>query len=100
MNPARVDEFRSFALERSLPMFRAQDGFLGVLFTEGSARFATMSFWGDGTAVNALESSPSYRATVDAIMTSGLLTGQQNVEIFDVNDGYIDSAIANVMRRA
>lgn len=98
VEPNRVDEYRSFALERSLPMFCTQNGFLGVLFTEAQARFAVISLWKDRMALEALERSESYRSTVNAIISSGFLTGNQNIEVFEVNSGYIDGSVVDITR--
>ena len=100
VEPTRVDEYRSFAIERSLPMFREQDGFLGVMFTESELRFAVISLWTDRRAAEALESSASYRATVAAITRAGFLTGSQGVEILDVKGGHVDVAVAGVLSKS
>lgn len=92
VDPDRVDEYRAFATERSLQMFRSQGGFLGVLFTESESQFAVMSFWRDRGSAQALEASSSYQSTVQAITATGFLTGAQNVEIFEVVGGELTEA--------
>ncbi|HEX2050153.1 MAG TPA: antibiotic biosynthesis monooxygenase [Actinomycetota bacterium] len=100
VDPERVDEYLTFAQHRSLPMFHAHDGFLGVLFAESDERFATITLWRDRASVDALERSPTYRDTVADILAAGFLTGTQTVEVLDVAGGDLtDDAIHAVPRR-
>jgi heme-degrading monooxygenase HmoA len=88
VDPARADEYERFAHERSLPMFRRQAGFRGVLFAAGDeTERVVLSFWENADAVEALGRSPTYRETVDALLASGILTGEQTVEVLDVRGG-------------
>jgi heme-degrading monooxygenase HmoA len=88
IDPARSEEYESFASERSLPMFRSQPGFRGVLFASGDeTERAVVSFWENTGAVEELGRSPTYRETVDALLASGILTGEQTVEVLDVHGG-------------
>jgi heme-degrading monooxygenase HmoA len=88
IDPARADEYERFAAERSLPMFRAQEGYRGVLFTTaGDDTRAVVSFWEDAAALEALDRSESYRETVDALVATGLLGGEQSVELLEVHGG-------------
>jgi heme-degrading monooxygenase HmoA len=88
IDPARAESYERFARERSLPMFRAQQGFRGVLFAAGdAAERVVLSFWEETGAVAALDGSPTYRETVDALLTSGILSGEQTVEVLDVQGG-------------
>jgi heme-degrading monooxygenase HmoA len=88
IDPARAAEYERFAEERSLPMFRAQPGFRGVLFTTAAGdRRAVISFWEDEAAVELLDRSASYRETAAALGSTGILQGEQTVEILDVSGG-------------
>ncbi len=88
--PGRVEEYRRFERERCLPMFRRQPGLLGVLFLrEAGDRVASVTIWEDGGAVEALESSPSYRGTTRELAESGLLAGERSVETFKVAGGIL-----------
>jgi hypothetical protein len=87
-----VDEYRSFAKQRSLPMFRSHRGFLGVLFTEAESDFAVISFWQDRDCAEALEGSATYKDTVTRILAGGFLSGEQSVEIFEVAGGELTEA--------
>ncbi len=90
--PARIEEYRRFEQKRCLPMLRRQPGFLGVLFLrEAGDRAASVTVWEDGGAVEALESSPSYRGTTRDLVESGLLAGEQSVEVFEVAGGALRS---------
>jgi heme-degrading monooxygenase HmoA len=88
LNPARLEAYRRFERERSLPMFRRQPGFLAVLFLrEADDRAASLTIWEDTGAVEALINSPSYRRTARELAESGLLAGGQSEEVFEVEGG-------------
>ena len=88
IDPARADEYERFAEQRSLPMFRAQHGFRGVLFTTAAdGRRAAISFWEDQDAVNRLDESVTYRETASALGSTGILRGEQTVEVLNVSGG-------------
>jgi heme-degrading monooxygenase HmoA len=90
VTPERFEEYDRFARERSLPMFRKQRGFIGLLFMREKAdRAAVLTFWEDEKAVEELEASPLYRQTVEAILGSGLLAKEQSVESFEVHGGKV-----------
>ena len=90
VKPERLVEYEQFARERSLPMFREQRGFIGVLFMREKAdRAAVLTFWEDEKAVEELEASPLYRQTVEAILGSGFLAEEQSVEVFEVHGGQV-----------
>jgi heme-degrading monooxygenase HmoA len=90
VNPERFEEYERFARERSLPMFREQRGFIGVLFMrERADRAAVFTLWKDEKAVEELEASPLYRQTVEIILGSGFLAGEQSVEVFEVGGGKV-----------
>jgi heme-degrading monooxygenase HmoA len=59
VKPERFEEYERFERERSLPMFREQRGFVGVLFMREKAdRAAVLTLWEDEKAVGELEASP------------------------------------------
>ena len=90
VKPERFEEYERFARERSLPMFRKQRGFIGVLFMrERADRAAVLTLWEDEKAVEELEASPTYRQTVEVILGSGLLANEQSVEVFEVQGGQV-----------
>jgi heme-degrading monooxygenase HmoA len=90
VKPERFEEYERFGRERSLPMFRKQRGFIGVLFMrEEEDRAAVLTIWEDEKAVEELEASPPYRQTVEAILSSGLLAREQSVEVFEVHGGQV-----------
>ena len=67
LDPARLEEYRRFEAERSLPMLHRKPGFLGVFFLRAAEdRAASITIWEDRGAVEASESSPSYRRTAPA----------------------------------
>ena len=47
VNLEREPEYKRFQNEESLPMFKAKEGCLGVLFLREPAGWAALSFWRD-----------------------------------------------------
>jgi heme-degrading monooxygenase HmoA len=86
----RAEAYRRFAVQVSLPMFRAHDGFLGVIFGETGAERVVITFWRDADAAERLGASPRYRETVARIEASGFIVGPSAIEVFDVRAGTID----------
>lgn len=85
---ARLEEYRRFEAERCLPMLHKQAGLLGVLFLrESRDRAASLTIWEDGGALEALESSPSYRRVVRELAEKELLAGEQSVEVYEAEGG-------------
>src|SRR6478752_5224911 len=81
----RIGEYETFAREVSLPMFRAQEGFRGCLMTRRENMGQVLTIWRDAAAVAALAQSPSYRATVNRIVASGVLDGEQCTEVTEIH---------------
>jgi heme-degrading monooxygenase HmoA len=90
IDASRAAEYDDFAGTRSLPMFKRHDGFSGVLFAGDGDHRVVITLWRDRDAAAALERSPDYRATVRAIEATGFLRPPQQVEILDVQVGWID----------
>jgi heme-degrading monooxygenase HmoA len=88
LDPTRIEEYRCFEQGRCLPMLRKQPGLLGVLFLrEAGCGTVSITIWEDRGTVEALESSPSYRKTTHELAKSGLLGGEQSVEVLEVEGG-------------
>jgi heme-degrading monooxygenase HmoA len=102
LNPARLEAYRCFERERCLPMLRKQPGVLGVLFLRGTeAHAVSITFWETSVALEALESSPSYRKTTRELAESGLLAGAPSTEILDAAIGELRvEALAGTLERA
>jgi heme-degrading monooxygenase HmoA len=91
--PGRAEAYEAFARDVSLPMFHAQPGFLGVVMGRdvdrdpdpGTNRAWVLTLWQDQAAVDALAASPTYQATVAAILAAGLLAGEQTTEVSAVH---------------
>ena len=77
--------YEAFARERSLPMFREQPGFLGVLFAKSPEGCAVITLWRSLDDVQRLDQSPTYNETVAAITDAGLLDGPSSVEVFETH---------------
>ena len=87
---SRLEEYARFEEERSLPMFCEQPGLIGVFFLrEGEDRAAALTFWEDMAAVETLATSSSYLRTVQELVDTGLLTGGQSVDVFQVHAGLL-----------
>ena len=73
LDPKRLEAYRRFEAERSLPMLHKQPGFLGVFFLRATEdRAASITIWEDRGAVEALESSTSYGIKKPPVGTRGL----------------------------
>lgn len=81
----RIGDYERFARERSLPMFRRQGGFEGVVMGREGTDCRVITFWRDEAAVEALSRSESYCNTVTAIEAAGFLAGGQSVRCFAVH---------------
>lgn len=85
---AHLEEYRRFEQERCLPMLRKQPGLLGVLFLrQAEDHAASLTIWEDAGAVDALQSSPSYREITHELAQSALLGGDESVEVLEVEGG-------------
>ena len=82
-------EYDVFAAERSLPMFRRQDGFRAAFLVRTDAGRAVITLWRDLAAIDALGRSADYLETVDAILAAGLLRPPQSVELLPVDQAWI-----------
>ena len=56
-----------------------------------------ISLWRSRESVQALNDSDSYRATVDALVETGVLTGEQSVEVLEVTGGHVDERITEAV---
>ena len=93
VDPQRWPEYARFEREHSLPMFCEQAGCYGVVFvrTSDGSGAAAWTFWQDWGAIERLAQSRTYQATVTRLLDTGLLTGSQSVEVFDVATGALDA---------
>jgi hemoglobin len=86
IDQARAAEYRDFAHSTSLPMFRAQPGFAGVLFAAHRAERAVISLWHDLASVRALDQ----KTTVAEIQAAGFLRGQSAVEVLELEEAFLE----------
>lgn len=84
-DPGRLDELIEFAKTRSTPMFDALPGCMGHMFTHSGASYLTVSMWVGHHAIAQAEASAVYRRTVEALEATGILRGNQRVEVFDID---------------
>ncbi len=88
INPACLEEYRRFERGRCLPMLHKQPGLLEVLFLRyAEDHAASLTIWEDRGAVEALQSSPSYRETTRELAEGALLAGNESVEVLEVEGG-------------
>ena len=52
---------------------------------------AACSFWDDPQAIDRLRNSPTYQGTVARLLATGLLTGEQSVDVYEVAGGALDT---------
>jgi heme-degrading monooxygenase HmoA len=88
-----AEEYSHFAQRNSVPMFRAQPGFDGVLFAAKDGERAVITLWEDRTSVEALDNSDSYTTTVAAIEAAGFLEGKSTVEIFELEAAVLEQEL-------
>ncbi len=81
----RAADYEAFARDISLPMFRQQAGYRGVLMGRRNGDCVVISLWEDEAALATLDQSPSYQATVQRILAEGFLMGEQTVEAYDLH---------------
>jgi heme-degrading monooxygenase HmoA len=93
----RLKEYEEFERSYSLPMFERQEGCLGVFFLRGGEVCAALSLWRSETDIVALDSSPTYQQTVARLIASGLLQGEQSVEIFECPQGAIEGGLLDLV---
>ena len=60
IDAARATKYETFEHAHSLPMFRRQEAFAGVVVLGSGEERAALTFWTDMRAVNALANSPAY----------------------------------------
>jgi heme-degrading monooxygenase HmoA len=95
---SRVEEYERFVEEVSRPMFKAQRGFRGVIFSRSGNEAAVLSFWEDRDAIGALGTSKTYQEAVRAIGATGFLTADSGIEVFEIHSGVIPEASALLHR--
>jgi len=89
IDPERAGEYDAFSVERSLPMFRRQDGIRAVFFVRTLNGRAVISVWRDLAAVEALGESADYLDTVEAIRAADFLRPPWSVELLPVDHAWL-----------
>ncbi|GAA1114894.1 hypothetical protein GCM10009630_10360 [Kribbella jejuensis] len=89
----RVSDYEQFARTRSLPMFRRREGCLGVLFAADAGERIVITLWDGPESVDRLAESTEYRETVDALSATGILEGEQSVQVFNSTGGFVEPGI-------
>lgn len=78
VRPQRIDDCEKFTREIFLPVFRAQQGFLGCVMSHRHSVAQILTFLCDVDAITAFEQSSSYRVTLQKILATVLLAGRQS----------------------
>ena len=94
IDETRADDYRRFAHVKSLPMFRAQPGFVGVLFAANLAERAVITLWRDIASAQRLDQSETYKSTVAEIEATGFLRGESSVEVLELEGFFLEDATA------
>ena len=97
IDESRSDEYLEFAERNSIPMVRAQAGFVGVIFAAKAGERAVVTFWESAAAAQALEQSASYLRTVAALEAAGFLIGPSSVEAFELEGAQVPSQFADLL---
>lgn len=86
----RANEYLEFARARSVPMFRAHDGFIGVVFGRHGDERTVITLWRDLAAAYALDDSQIYKSTVAEIEATGFIIGPSTLEMLEVEEIILD----------
>jgi heme-degrading monooxygenase HmoA len=78
-------EYDSFATSRSIPMFHAQPGFLGILLAHDGTERLVISLWQDTSCVQALHQAPCYNETVRALEATRILQGPSTIQLLELD---------------
>jgi heme-degrading monooxygenase HmoA len=89
----RAGDYERFATTRSLPMFRRQDGCLGVLFAEDSGERIVITLWDRLETVAGLDQSSDYQLTTRALFDSGILDGEQTINVYTFAGGFLSGRL-------
>jgi heme-degrading monooxygenase HmoA len=90
IDETRADDYRRFAEAKSLPMFREQPGFVGVLFAANLAERAVITLWRDIDSARRLDQSETYKRTVAEIEATGFLRGESSVEVLELEGFFLE----------
>ena len=85
----RLQEYKSFAQRKSQLMFQQQPGILGVVFLDQGLNQAVVTFWSDEESVEMLATSSSYQQTVEEILATGFLIGEQTTDQYEAFGGWM-----------
>jgi heme-degrading monooxygenase HmoA len=91
IDESREDEYRRFEQDHSVPMFRQQQGFVGVVFLRRAGGAAAVTLWRSREDADRLPESTSYRETVQRLESTGLLRGAQAVELLELSSAYMEA---------
>jgi len=94
-----MEQYSQWERTRSLPMFKQQDGCLGVLFLRSGAFCFALSFWRDMNAVAKLGASELYLEISRAYEDSGMLIGKATLRVFEAVERFVAEDLTAVLDR-
>ena len=92
VNSTKMKEYEMFETNETLPMLLRQPGFVAVLFGRTQKDCTAITLWNDMRDIEALAKSETFIATAKKLESSGMLRGDQNVEIVQIVGGYLPAA--------
>lgn len=85
----RENEYLTFAGGISMPMFK-EHPIKGVYILTTERKTKVVTLWNNLDDITKMENSEKYKETVNKILASGLIEGDQSVELFECQYCLID----------
>lgn len=85
----RENEYLTFAGDISMPMFK-EHPIKGVYILTAERKTKVVTLWNNLDDITKMENSEKYKETVNIILASGLIEGDQSVELFECQYCLID----------
>jgi heme-degrading monooxygenase HmoA len=82
----RAADYEAFARHHSVPMFRRQQGYRGCIMARAGDHCEVLTLWADQAAIDALERSEPYAATVAMIRAQGFLIDELGTRVTVVHE--------------
>ncbi len=82
--PGKAHDYIDFANRYSVPMFKMQNGILGLHVLIKDDKSLVLSYWRKREDMEAMETNELYIQTGDQIRNAGILMESPQVEIYEV----------------
>jgi heme-degrading monooxygenase HmoA len=86
VDPNRAREYEDFARRISLPMFRKQPGYRGCIMARRGPHREVLTLWEDEAAIEALDTSDSYKSTVAKIRAAGFIVEELGTTVMATHE--------------